>query len=300
MSTYAPIILFCYKRPASTIQTINSLKDNELAKDSVLYIFSDGPKNMEDEEAVMQVRKYLKSITGFKSVSIIESPENKGLANSVIGGVSKVINEYGRVIVLEDDLLFASNFLSFMNAALGEYERNPMIYSISGFIFNMHQKQDYTYDVFFTKRHCSWGWAIWKDRWNEIDWEVKDFPEFNNSPSQREAFNHIGSDLSAMLNKQMTGKIDSWAIRCTYYQFKKQTYTVYPLKSKVINTGFGNDATHTSVRFNKYKATLDKGAKYKFSFPDDVLEDGRLLKEFEKKYSRTTRLYYYVLNKIFK
>jgi hypothetical protein len=298
MSEYAPIVLFCYKRPGSTIQTIESLKNNALAKDSTLYIFSDGPKNKDAEAAVGQVREYLKTVTGFRQVRINESPVNKGLAKSVISGVSTVINEHGKVIVLEDDLLLAPDFLTFMNAALDEYEHHPTVYSISGFIFDMPLQQRYAYDVFFTKRHCSWGWAIWKDRWDRIDWEVKDFAGFDHSAAQKKAFSDIGSDLPGMLQKQMTGKIDSWAIRCVYHQFKAQTYTVYPVKSKVVNTGFGADATHTRVRFNRYKATLDPEAKEVFRFPGTIFEDAHLLKKFTGKYSMPTRLYYYVLNRL--
>ena len=300
MSTYAPIILFCYKRPASTIRTINSLKNNVLAKDSLLYIFSDGPKTEADGPAVTQVRCALQNVTGFKTVRVIESPVNKGLANSVISGVSSVVNEYGKVIVLEDDLVLSTNFLSFMNAALLKYEKDPKVNSISGFGFDMHRARDYGYDVFFTKRHCSWGWAIWKDRWNMIDWEVRDFAQFSRSPAQKEAFGRIGSDLPGMLNKQMAGKIDSWAIRCTYAEFQQQTYTVYPIKSKVINTGFGKDATHTAARFNRYRSTLDDGATFKFRLPESVVDNAGLIREFNRKYSWTRRLFYYALNKLFK
>jgi Glycosyl transferase family 2 len=299
-STCAPIVLFCYKRGDSIVNTINSLKENELANESVLYIFSDGSKNKDDEPAVARIRKYLQTISGFKQVFIAESPVNLGLARSVVNGVSKVINEYGQAIVLEDDLLFAPNFLTFMNTALVEYEKNSLIFSISGFIFDMQHRLYYPYDVFFTRRHCSWGWATWKDRWNEIDWDVKDFDEFRRSKSQRRAFNKIGSDLTQMLNRQIAGRIDSWAIRCVYNQFKRQTYTVYPLKSKVVNTGFGKDATNTRIRFNRFKATLDVSNKQEFNLPGIVFENEVLIKSFKRRNSFMVRLYYYCLNKIFK
>ena len=299
MKDTAPILLFVYKRLDTLRQTVNSLQENSLAAESELFIFSDFGRSEAEKSLVEQVRVYLKTITGFRKVHIFESAINKGLANSIISGVTRIINEYGRVIVLEDDLLLTPNFLSFMNTALDKYENNREVYSISGFMFDIRNKAGYPYDIFFTKRHCSWGWAMWKDRWNEIDWEVTDFSEFNQSVSLKREFDSIGSDLSSSLARQMAGKINSWAIRCNYHQFKKQTYTVYPLRSKVVNIGFGLDATHTRQRFNKYKATPDKDLKHEFILPDTIIEEKRLLKRFTHKYSKITRIRYFILNKIF-
>jgi len=296
----APIIVFTYKRLDTLHKTISSLQLNALASESLVYIFSDAAKSINDEAPVNEVRKYLHTIAGFKEVNIIERESNMGLANSIITGVSKIINEYGKAIVVEDDLLLAPNFLMFMNRALDFYERNLKVYSISGYIFNIKPNNDIPYDVFFIKRHCSWGWAMWKDRWNEIDWDVEDFNEFKNSKLKQRAFNGIGSDLSSSLTRQMNGEINSWAIRCVYNQFKKQTYTVYPLKSKVINLGFGAGATHTVKRLNQYKAALDNELKYKFNFSEDIFEDKIFIKRFKNKYSMSTRLWFYLLNKFIK
>lgn len=298
-SRYAPIILFCYKRLASVARVIDSIKGNELAKESDLFIFSDGPKNEIEETTILQIRKYLKTISGFKEICIVESKDNKGLADSVISGVSKVIADYGKAIVLEDDLVLASNFLAFMNAALDKYESNLMVYSISGFIFDMKHRSNYPFDVFFARRHCSWGWATWKDRWEEIDWSVGNYNHFKNSKSLIRDFNKVGSDLSSMLARQKAGKIDSWAIRCVFHQFMTGTFTLYPIKSKIVNMGFGKEATNTNIRFHRYKGTLDDSGRNEFVFPDHVFEDSQLLREFVGRDSRFIRLYYYILNRIF-
>jgi hypothetical protein len=295
----APVLLFTYKRLSQTIQTIGSLQRNALAGESELVVFSDGPKNDGEFPEVKAVRDYVRTITGFKKVTILEADKNTGLANSIINGVSKLINEHGKVIVLEDDLELSPNFLAFMNAALRQYEKTPLVYSISGFAFDLRPDRDYPYDVFFTRRHCSWGWAMWKDRWNEIDWDVRDYPDFIRSSSQQRSFNRIGTDLATMLKRQMNGKLDSWAIRCMYHQFKKNMYTVYPLKSKVINRGFGDaDATHTKRRFNQYSTNLDIELKYKFNLPESVFEDRTLLGQFTGKFSIITRSRYFIKNKI--
>ena len=295
----APLLLFTYKKLDTLKETVSAIQKNHLAKDTTVYIFSDGAKHDRDLAAVNEVRKFIHSIDGFREIFIIESPVNKGLANSIIAGVTKIINEFGKVIVVEDDLRLTPNFLTFMNDSLNFYENDSRVFSVSGFIFSMPVSHDYQYDIFFTKRHCSWGWAMWKDRWNEIDWNVQDFPEFIHSVNQQKSFNKLGSDLTHSLIRQQKGEINSWAIRCNYHQFKKQSYTVYPVKSKVDNIGFGEAATHTVQRFNKYKTTLESQPKFQFKFPDEVFEDQNLLKSFNSKYSKATRMYYYVLNKLF-
>jgi hypothetical protein len=296
-------LLFVYRRLDTLRQTVASLQANTLAPDSELFIFSDQGRTAEDQARVIEIRAYLKRISGFRKINIFESDSNKGLANSVIDGVSRIINECGRAIVLEDDLLLSPNFLAYMNSALDKYEHNPQVYSISGFMFDTNTNgslshHSYPYDVFFTRRHCSWGWAMWKDRWNAIDWEVKDYPAFILDSAKLAAFNRIGSDLGAMLHKQMTGRIDSWAIRCIYHQFRNGGYTAYPVVSKVENIGFGEGATHTRLRFNRYKASLEDDAKYVFTLPDKVSEEKWLLRKFTSRFSVPARLYYYGLNKI--
>jgi len=276
------------------------LLSNSLASESDIYIFSDAPRSEKDVDAVEKVRKYISEIEGFKKITVIQSDSNKGLAKSIIAGVTDIINKYDKVIVLEDDLMLAPNFLYFMNSSLSFYQENKSIYSISGFMFDIDYPKNYSYDVFFTKRHCSWGWAMWKDRWNRIDWNVTDFNEFNSSTSQKKAFDEIGADLTLSLQRQQRGEINSWAIRCNYQQFKEQTYTVYPIKSKIDNLGFGDDATHTTQKFSKYKATLDTELKYDFNFPEEPFEDPIILRRFTRKYSKLTRLYYFVLNTLFK
>lgn len=296
----APIVLFTYNRLLTLKLTVQSLLSNSLASESDIYIFSDAPRSEKDVDAVEKVRKYISEIEGFKKITVIQSDSNKGLAKSIIAGVTDIINKYDKVIVLEDDLMLAPNFLYFMNSSLSFYQENKSIYSISGFMFDIDYPKNYSYDVFFTKRHCSWGWAMWKDRWNRIDWNVTDFNEFNSSTSQKKAFDEIGADLTLSLQRQQRGEINSWAIRCNYQQFKEQTYTVYPIKSKIDNLGFGDDATHTTQKFSKYKATLDTELKYDFNFPEEPFEDPIILRRFTRKYSKLTRLYYFVLNTLFK
>ena len=258
----APIIMFAYNRLDTLKKTVNALEKNILADKSNIIIFSDYAKNIEDQKKVNQVREYLDELQnnhGFNSIDIRYSQENFGLARSIINGVSNVIERFGKVIVLEDDLITSTDFIEYMNEALKFYEDDKRIWSISGYTFNIKIPKSYNHDVFFTRRLCSWGWATWKDRWNLIDWEVSDFESFNGNKRYKKSFNMGGRDLSNMLKAQMEGEIDSWAIRSCYSQFKHNMYTVYPVKSKVKNIGFSGSGTHgKKINERKYNIILPK------------------------------------------
>jgi len=241
----SPIIIFTYRRIIE--KTIKSLLNNNLASKSDLYIFSDGYKSEIDKSDVLAVREYLKTISGFKSVNMIESEKNKGLANSIISGVSHVVEKYGKVIVVEDDLIVSSNFLEYMNEALSFYNDDNRIWSISGYSPNLLCLKDFNDDIYFSVRSSSWGWATWKNRWNSIDWDVSDFEQFKNDKQSIIQFNQGGNDLFKMLELQVLNKIDSWAIRWCYAQYKNNSYAVFPKESKVINDGFSDGiGTHNS------------------------------------------------------
>lgn len=252
----APIIVFTYRRVPDKL--IDSLLENSLSKESELIIFSDGNKNDNDLKDIQKVREYIKTITGFNTIKIVESKINKGLANSIIDGVTDVIEEYGRVIVLEDDLIVSSDFLDYMNDALNFYKDNKNIWSISGYGPRIPCLEDYSYDIYLSLRVSPWGWATWQDRWEKIDWEVKNYDQLIKDKELKKKFNLAGNDMFKMLELQMLGKIDSWAIRWYYNQFELGLYTIYPKRSKVVNIGFMDDkGTHTRGEDTKWMVALD-------------------------------------------
>jgi len=273
----APIIIFTYRRKIDKL--VESLLNNNLAKDSELYIFSDGFKSQIDKQDVLDVRENLKSIDGFKTITIQKSSTNNGLANSVINGVTNIINKYGKAIVLEDDLILADNFLDYMNEALVYYEQNDKIWSISGYTPQLDCLKDYDKDIFLSLRASSWGWATWKNRWNKIDWEIKDWKKFKKDKNAIIRFNQGGNDMYKMLETQMIGKIDSWAIRWCYNQFKYNSYTIYPTKSKLINNGFDEKGTHNSDGQSRWKVNISN----ENNKLEDVKIDEVILKCFAKK-----------------
>lgn len=294
-NTLSPVCLFVYNRFFETKKTINALKKNYLSISSDLFIFSDGGKDIKDKESVNKVRKFLKSVSGFKSITIKHSETNKGLAHSIIEGVSKVISNYGKVIVVEDDLITSNNFLTFMNQSLDFYKENYKIHSISGYTPNLTCLKNTSKDYYLSYRASSWGWATWQKNWEKVDWKVEKYQSYRNNPMMQLKFMRGGSDLPNDLKAQINGKIDSWAIRWCFDQFIKNQLTIYPTVTKVLNIGIGEKATHTKNKI-KLNTHIDNGTKLKFNFDNNLEIDRRITREFKRSFSFFSRL----KNKFFK
>lgn len=284
----SPIILFVYNRPFETEKTISALRDNYLASESVLYVFSDGPKEKFAIEGVRKTRNVIREIDGFRNVIVFESPQNNGLANSIIDGVTRILNEHGKAIILEDDIVTAPNFLDFMNQALQFYKRNNKVISVSGFTLPL-KNIPVERDFYTGYRSSSWAWGTWDRAWNDIDWGLSDFEEFYKDRKCRRAFNRGGSDMSKMLRDQVDGNIDSWAIRFCFHQFRRDMVTVFPTISKAASIGFGSNATHT-FNESRFRTFLDNGNKRNFRFGSRVDVDSQLAKDFRQFFSLRVRI----------
>lgn len=238
----APICLFVYNRPWHTRKTIEALAKNSLSSQSDLFIFSDGTKNKEDESNVASVRKFIKNISGFKSVIIIEQEKNFGLANSIIGGVTKIINKYGKIIVMEDDLITSPYFLEYMNNALDLYEEDNGVVSIHGYTLPAKSPLP---ETFFLRGSDCWGWATWKRGWDLFEPDGKKLLENLEQKNLTKKFNLDGNfHYTEMLQKQIAGLNDSWAIRWHASAFLADKLTLYPGKSLINN--IGQDASGTN------------------------------------------------------
>lgn len=260
----APICLFTYNRLWETQQSINALKNNYLASESDLFIFSDGPKNEESVKKVEAVREYIRQVFGFKSIKLIESSYNKGLAKSIISGVTQILEEYDKVIILEDDLLTKPNFLNFMNQALDYYSSSKNIRSVNGFSLVLKNE---TNQIYFQKRPFPWGWATWKNRWEadafnkeKILTQIRE-KETNLTKFRKEC----GDDISKMLLNSIHGINNSWYVRWVYFHFRTNTFSVYPLFSFVENIGFSENATHCKT-INTYLSKSIIGGEQMFVF----------------------------------
>lgn len=243
----APVILFVYKRPEHTKQCVQALKHNIMAEHTDLYIFSDGPKTEKDAEAVNFVRNYIHTLETegiFQKVSVVESEKNKGLAASIIAGVTQIINEYGRAIIVEDDLITSKDFLQFMNGALDYYADIPKVGSVSGHTYPVSYLDSYQKDIYLIRKGECWGWATWKDRWEKVDWSVASYPEYLKNRKMQKEFKRLEYGLDRMLKWQMKGKLDSWAVRWCYHLFREGLLTVYPSASRTKNIGIDGSGTH--------------------------------------------------------
>ena len=239
----APIVLFVYNRPEHTRRTIEALRANRLAPQSRLFVFSDGPKNDSARPAVDEVRRYVASIDGFASVDVTASDENHGLAASVISGVSQVVEEFNKVIVLEDDLLTSPYFLDYMNEGLELYKEDEEVASVQAHMFPL--KGGILPRSFFLPVTGSWGWGAWSRSWRLFNPDAK----YLLGEIRRRGLSRV-FDLNhsypyiRLLDRQAAGKIDSWAIRWYASTFLLNKISLFPASSFVKNTGFDGSGVH--------------------------------------------------------
>ncbi|HKU56486.1 MAG TPA: hypothetical protein VJP41_05640 [Gaiellaceae bacterium] len=278
----APIVLFTHDRPVHTRLTLEALADNDGASESDLFVYSDGPRTPDRAGAVQEVRDYLRSVTGFRSVSVIEREQNMGLAGSVLAGVTEVLSRSPSVIVMEDDLLTSRNFLAFVNAALATYEGRPDVFSVTGYNYPLRIPPTYREDAYLSYRSSSWGWGTWRDRWSQVDWSVSDFDEFLGDTRAQELFRRGGNDLQQMLEMQMAGGLDSWSIRFDYAHYKHDAFCVHPVVSKVQNIGFDGSGSHCGDS-DDYHVELDPG-DVPFELRADLAVDPSVLRAFDRKF----------------
>lgn len=241
-NTYAPILLFVYNRPEHVRRNIQAVLKNELAAESELFIYSDAAKDETSQAAVKEVRAFIRSIQGFKKITITERAENWGLARSIIDGVTTQINRYGRVIVLEDDLVVAPHFLQFMNDALETYRDEERVGHI--------QACDFTHDpslpdTFLIKWTGSWGWGTWDRAWKHFNADGKALLTELESRKLTYTFDFNGKyGYTRMLRRQIEGKNNSWAIRWNASLFLKGILSLNVGKSLVQNEGFDGSGTN--------------------------------------------------------
>ena len=240
--TLAPILLFVYNRPDHVKRGIESLLANNLAKDSELYIYSDAAKDADAQPAVDEVRQFIHTIQGFKRIYYIERTENWGLARSIIDGVTTRINQHGRVIVLEDDLVVAPYFLQFMNDALETYQDEENVCHIQACDFT----QDPTLpDTFLIKWTGSWGWATWKRAWQLFNPNGQELLDELIRRRLTHRFDFNGKyGYTRMLRRQIEGKNNSWAIRWNASLFLADKLSLNVGKSLIQNEGFDGSGTN--------------------------------------------------------
>lgn len=282
MNKLAPVVLFVYNRPIHTEKVILSLLENDLIKDTDLFVYSDGPKNHEQSLKVQKVRQLVHSFSGFKSITIIESTKNKGLSRSIIDGVTHVIDQYGKAIILEDDCVVSPFFLYYMNQALIFYDKNLNVGSISGYCPPINIPLHYNQDVILIPRICSWAWATWIDKWKTIDWLCSDFIVKNLNLHFARKFNQCGDDMFSRLCRELRVGAKSWATRFAYSHFTQGYSTIYPIYSYIYNIGQDGSGEH-----KKSSTFMNNDLHKSIQFPqlENVMIKPYFVKQFRKIYS---------------
>lgn len=287
---YAPIVIFAFNRLEPLKKCVAALLENSEAAKTDLIVYVDGarPNKCGEAEKVALVREYVKTITGFKSLTCHFSEVNKKLGPSIIAGVTEVMNQYGKAIVIEDDLIASRNLLSYMNQGLDHYERDMKVWSISGFGLKVKIPKGYYADAYFCPRSTSWGWATWKDRWMKCDWELK---AWEGVVANGKSFNLWGgSDCFRMLKGWHEGRNQSWAIRFCYNQFVNDALSLFPTISKIDNEGFDGSGTNCK-QYNRYTFDFDTSDNRKFHFPQSITVNRSLRCQFLWYYSLPIRVY---------
>lgn len=248
MQKFAPIALFVYNRPEHTRRTLQFLKQNQLAAESRLFIFSDGAKNAAQQENVNAVRELIQKTDGFKSVEIVERNENLGLANSVISGVSQLIKEYGRVIVFEDDLISSPYTLLYFNEALDRYEKEEQVMHIGAYMYPLSpQESEQLPETFFFRAATSWGWATWGRAWQHFNPDVTHLIQQFDAPKKHQFAIEGSMNFWKQMRELKAGRNNSWAIRWYASIFLKGGLTLNPAHSLVSNIGHDGSGVHSGI-----------------------------------------------------
>jgi len=268
MQNLAPIALFVYNRPEHTRRTVSYLQRNLLADESRLFIFSDAPKTDDDKAKVEQVRNFIKDITGFKSVKIIERKENLGLANSIISGVTQLVAEYGKIIVFEDDLLSSPHTLEYFNEGLNRFAKEEKVMHIGAYMYELADKS--LPQTFLWRAATSWGWATWARAWNHFEDDVDVLlGQFNKQKTDQFSINGT-MNFWKQLTGFKAGKNDSWAIRWYASIFLKGGLTLNPSTSLIQNIGNDGSGVHSNKE-DMYQVRIGKTAIRQF--PTEIKED---------------------------
>jgi hypothetical protein len=294
----APIILFAYNRPWHVEQTLLSLTKNELAKDSIIYIFVDGCKLNANCEQIKKQTQVIDIINEYKSnfkESYIEiSPQNRGLANSIIYGVSKVINQWNKVIVVEDDIVTGKYFLTFMNEALNRYINDKQVWHITG--WHIPIETDKVEECFFYPVMDCWGWATWANRWKYFEkCPEKLINEFTKEKIKEFNVNGLCPSKWNQIIGNYNRRVCTWAIFWYVTIFLQGGLCLAPCSSLVKNIGMDNSGVHGKKNRNLIiKRSIDNKIKL---FPAKIEENNdeyELIKKEYKKQFIWQRIYFFI------
>ena len=277
-SVLAPVLVVTYSRLEHLKKTITSLRNNILAEYTDLYIASDFQRSEIDAEKVAAIRKYIYGIDGFKSLKIFEREKNLGAAENTFSALKFILNKHDRFILMEDDVVTARGFLSFINDTLEKLGKNTKVFSVAGYCPPISIPSSYRYDAFFLGRMSAWGCAMMKDRYESVRRKIpqQEYGELLANKKLARAFTEGGgADLLKLFKLITEGSLDAWDVRCMYTQFMKNQYTVYPTQSLVQNIGFDGSGINCG-QTERFDVVLS--GKTTFRLPDEVVVNQKIVK----------------------
>lgn len=275
MSSLAPVVVFAYRRPEHLRNTLGSLMRCDGFWQSPIIVYCDGPRDSGEVDAVTATRGLAGNMLGGHAEYHF-SEANLGLSRSVISGVSDVVERFGRVIVVEDDLELSPTFLTFMNRALDYYAEDENVFQVSGYMFDVPQLK-IARSALFLPFTGSWGWATWKRAWDQFDPLATGWEALQSDRALRRRFNLDGVyDYATMLVQQMDGLRDSWAVRWYWSVFKARGLVVFPPVSLVQNSGFDGTGTHGRGLLRKFSKRSSALSSPRIHLPEFVVLDSNL------------------------
>jgi hypothetical protein len=293
------IAVFCYNRARKLKACIDALLKNPECTSLDIIFFSDGYKKEADKDAIIEVRSYIDSITGFKNVIKHYRDHNFSTGPNFREGLSFLSSNYDEFIVVEDDLIVSANYLKYLLDGLDFYRKNPSVFCITAYVFPVNFKQ-YPYDTIVYKRFCSYGWAGWSDRLKNVIWDnnaLKDL--MNTSPGFKKRLNAEGYDLVRLLKKQISGTISTWDIQMQTHVAENRLKVIYPVISKVSNIGFDEESTNT-YGINYLITPVDKGIKRIFKYCPSNYVVSELQAQIKKPYGLKSLIVRKVINEFLK
>lgn len=271
------VALFVYERPEHTRRVLDGLRENGVDE---LYVFADGPKPEDDPEPIRQVREIVRQI-GWCETHVVEREENWGLADTTIDGIDRVLEDHDRVVVLEDDDVPAPDFLEFVEGCLDRYADESRVMHVSGYRPPFELPPDYPYDVFFTRRDYTWGWATWADAWDRYERKPEELSSRleRDRAGVRRDLEAVGVDLLAMLENSIEGDNDSWSVWWSLAIAEHDGLCVFPVESRIRNIGHDGTGTHCSPT-DRYEVNLSEDGADDVEFPRNLSVDERVHDRF--------------------
>jgi hypothetical protein len=238
-----PVAVFTYNRPRHTHSALEALSRCAGLEQCSVYLFSDAPRGADQAAQVSETRAVLRQWASKLRATLVERSENLGLSKSIVSGVSSLCNEYGQVIVLEDDLIVSPDFLTYMVSALERYESEAQVMQIAG--CTLASPSSLTQDAFFLPVTTTWGWATWRRAWQQFSWLPQDLATARTESQWLERFNLHGTyNYLQMLDDRLAGRNDSWGILWWYAVSRQRGLVLYPKRNLVQNIGFDGSGIH--------------------------------------------------------